>query len=239
MFTVMVIILSLYAFVAGVMLAHLHELQSENRSMQSRIMELASQREFFIATNSRLRQTLTGGGASSTIQTVSKGINGIQQMVPTPPSITAQPPISNHTHHNYHGSIDGESSSFPTRSPGNHHHVAMTTDSQQTGISNSSFSSSSGINPRPSELTNAISEPSATGHTHKSSFSPHGGGEGSPVPMSSYHYTPETTPTTNHEVTHVTNSVQGPIATFTGFPDNPAPYSSHQLFSQYSHRHST
>ena len=44
---------------AGTMLAHLHELQSENRSMQSRIMELASQREFYIAINTKLQQTLT------------------------------------------------------------------------------------------------------------------------------------------------------------------------------------
>ena len=43
---------------AGSMLAHLHELQSENRSMQSRIMELASQREFYIAINTKLHQTL-------------------------------------------------------------------------------------------------------------------------------------------------------------------------------------
>lgn len=45
--------------VAGSMLAHLHTLQSENRQMQSRIMELASQREFYIAINTKLRQTLT------------------------------------------------------------------------------------------------------------------------------------------------------------------------------------
>ncbi len=41
------------------MLAHLHTLQSDNRHMQSRIMELASQREFYIAINTKLRQTLT------------------------------------------------------------------------------------------------------------------------------------------------------------------------------------
>lgn len=56
--------LSLYSIpsflfsVAGMMLAHLHQLQSENSRMQSRIMELASQREFYIAINTRLRQTL-------------------------------------------------------------------------------------------------------------------------------------------------------------------------------------
>ena len=48
-----------YIPTAGVMLAHLHQLQSENRRMQARIMELASQREFYIATNTRLHQTLT------------------------------------------------------------------------------------------------------------------------------------------------------------------------------------
>ncbi|XP_064402435.1 uncharacterized protein LOC135348176 isoform X2 [Halichondria panicea] len=42
----------------GSMLAHLHTLQSENRQMQSKIMELASQREFYIAINTKLRQTL-------------------------------------------------------------------------------------------------------------------------------------------------------------------------------------
>ncbi len=41
------------------MLAHLHTLQSENRDMQSHVMELASQREFYIAINTKLRQTLT------------------------------------------------------------------------------------------------------------------------------------------------------------------------------------
>ena len=41
------------------MLAHLHTLQTENRQMQSRIMELASQREFYSAINTKLRQTLS------------------------------------------------------------------------------------------------------------------------------------------------------------------------------------
>lgn len=49
---------SFLSSVAGMMLAHLHQLQSENSRMQSRIMELASQREFYIAINTRLRQTL-------------------------------------------------------------------------------------------------------------------------------------------------------------------------------------
>lgn len=229
------------------MLAHLHELQSENRSMQSRIMELASQREFFIATNSRLRQTLTEGGASSTV-VVSKGMNGMQ-MVPPSTNQQAPPPISNHAHHNYHRSIDSGSLSFPARSPGNHQHVVVVTESQQTtgGKGNSNFmpvSCSSVINTTPqsptSELTNTtISSDPVLGHTHKINSR-------GDSPMSTYRHTPEATPTTNHEVTHVTNSVQGPIATFTGFPDNHAgftdnhaPYSSHQLFSPYSHRHST
>ncbi len=41
------------------MLAHLHTLQTENRQMQSRIMELASQREFYLAINTKLRQTMS------------------------------------------------------------------------------------------------------------------------------------------------------------------------------------
>lgn len=53
------ILYSSFSLAAGSMLAHLHELQSENRSMQSRIMELASQREFYIAINTKLQQTLT------------------------------------------------------------------------------------------------------------------------------------------------------------------------------------
>ena len=44
---------------AGSMLAHLHTLQTENRQMQSRIMELASQREFYLAINTKLRQTIS------------------------------------------------------------------------------------------------------------------------------------------------------------------------------------
>ena len=53
------------------MLAHLHELQSENRKMKARIMELASQREFFIATNAHLQQSLSE-------TSINKVINGIQ-----------------------------------------------------------------------------------------------------------------------------------------------------------------
>ncbi len=65
------------------MLAHLHELQSENRRMQSRIMELASQREFYIATNTRLRQTLSESD-------VSRLPNGVQ-----PPADGIQPALRN------------------------------------------------------------------------------------------------------------------------------------------------
>ncbi len=49
----------------GSMLAHLHTLESENRQMQSKIMELASQREFYIAINTKLRQSLAEQDSSN------------------------------------------------------------------------------------------------------------------------------------------------------------------------------
>ena len=69
---------------AGSMLAHLHTLQSENRSMQSQIMELASQREFYIAINTKLRQTLSEHDDSSRFP------NGVQPMTESnlPPAAT-------------------------------------------------------------------------------------------------------------------------------------------------------
>ena len=92
---------------AGSMLAHLHELQSENRGMQSRIMELASQREFYIAINTKLHQTLTehnlarlpngvqpiaaGGGASG------DGLHPPQQPQPLAMAAIASGPALPHT----------------------------------------------------------------------------------------------------------------------------------------------
>ena len=89
---------------------HLHKLQSENRTMQSRIMELASQREFYIAINTRLRQTLVDG-------TTSQVPNGLQ----TSSEGLAQSSAANSTHQvsspDFYRSASGERVSLPSPSP--------------------------------------------------------------------------------------------------------------------------
>ena len=97
---------------AGVMLEHLHKLQSENRTMQSRIMELASQREFYIAMNTRLRQTL----ADSTSNQLPNGIqtSGTSDGLPTPVPPTQQLSSSSP---DFHRSASGERVSLPSPSP--------------------------------------------------------------------------------------------------------------------------
>lgn len=102
----------MYAFsflIAGVMLAHLHELQSENRTMQSRIMELASQREFYIAINTRLRQTLADGTASLPNGLQPSGNNETRPHAPTNPALQPSP--------DFHRSASGDRVSFPSPSP--------------------------------------------------------------------------------------------------------------------------
>ena len=210
--------------------------------MQSRIMELASQREFFIATNSRLRQTLTG-------IPITKAINGIQTVPPT-----TSTPITNHAHHQFHRPM--ESNMFPARPPGNHRITETHTDTP-TLINNPS---SAGLDIEtysfPFSNNNSIEDKEDVTeyrHAHKSNHTHSSSASNSSIqsPSSSYLHTSETTPTAMHEVTHVTNSVQGPITAFTGFPDGhapysphgPAPYSSHghtpYSSHHYSHRHST
>lgn len=95
---------------AGVMLEHLHKLQSENRTMQSRIMELASQREFYIAMNTRLRQTL----ADNTSSQLPNGIqtSGTSDGLPTP-----IPPAQQLSSPDFHRSASGERVSLPSPSP--------------------------------------------------------------------------------------------------------------------------
>ena len=194
--------------------------------MQSRIMELASQREFFIATNSRLRQTLTAIPVSK---------NGVQMapLTTTSNTINSMQPTNHHYHHQ---PID--INNLTTRSHRNHP-VVMVTDSKDTAVpissSNVKFNSNSSLEGYIPTFGNMLSQdvrPQSASQTvsHNSSI---GGPLGN---NASYHYSNETTPTTNgiHEVTYVTNSVQGPIAAFTGLPDNPVPH--HSLSA---HRHST
>ena len=100
-----------FPITAGVMLEHLHKLQSENRTMQSRIMELASQREFYIAINTRLRQTL----ADSTTNQIPNGLqtSGNNDSLAQPsanPALHLSSP-------DFHRSASGERTSLPSPSP--------------------------------------------------------------------------------------------------------------------------
>ena len=75
--------------------------------MQSRIMELASQREFYIAMNTRLRQTLSDSSPSQIpngIQTSSDGLP------PSNPSLQLSSP-------DFHRSASGDRASLPSPSP--------------------------------------------------------------------------------------------------------------------------
>ena len=204
------------------MLAHLHELQSENRTMQARIMELASQREFFIATNARLRQTLTEGG-------INKVLNGIQLLS----SDGGQSLLS--TGHE-------PSNSDRERIDSNSHPAAsMETELPTSNIPMSTHSSArmnSHLHHQSAITTSTV------GHHHHhqvlhggvlDQFQRHNYPPSSypqpPVPSYSLTNNPVrnvngsnrhvgiTPPVLPQEVTHVTNSVQGPITAYTGFPN--------------------
>lgn len=210
-----------FLFLAGIMLAHLHELQSENRAMQARIMELASQREFFIATNARLRQTLAEGG-------IHKVINGIQLLSADNQRVGGDT-HRNHTHHNqaHHNSLVN-SVSIATNSPSptqehrtltvNHHHGNTTTPIIDNNYHYQTELRHEAVPPNSYSLYSLSDNNSVDGHH--------------------YHH---------HDVTHVTNTVQGPIAAYTGFSLTPtAPLrvvttspSSSSSSPYFHHRHST
>ena len=98
---------------AGVMLEHLHKLQSENRGMQSRIMELASQREFYIAMNTRLRQTL----ADSTANPLPNGLQASGVTTSDGAGLGNPPPPLPMSSPEFHRSASGERASLPSPSP--------------------------------------------------------------------------------------------------------------------------
>ena len=195
------------------MLAHLHELQSENRAMQARIMELASQREFFIATNARLRQTLNEGG-------INKVINGIQllssdggrSLLSEQEHVNGESNYSQQHHH--HQSLEMEHTvTVGAGTNGNHWHLTNSSDQQKHHYHHHILQD--GVleqYPRRTLSTNQFA----------SSCS-------STVPLSSYALSStvvhnDTAPVSRygfplpHDVTHVTNTVQGPIVAYTGFP---------------------
>lgn len=158
------------------MLAHLHELQSENRKMQARIMELASQREFFIATNGRLRQTLVESGGLSRV------LNGIQLLS-----------SDGHAQNSHDGDsvMEVDSSDLSRAQHG--------ADSGAKRMANSADASAGVSKSKGGSVSSNGSSSDLDAHPH-SSHGPSAAGVG-------------------HEVTHVTNSVQGPIATYTALPN--------------------
>ena len=207
------------------MLAHLHELQSENRTMQARIMELASQREFFIATNARLRQTLTEGS-------INKVLNGIQLLssdggqsllgtghepsnvnreridVSSHPTTsmevelpTSNIPISTHSSARMNSHLHHHQSPTTTSSAGHHHHQVLH-DGVLDQFQRHNYPPSS----YPPPPVSSYPSYSLTNNPVRN------------VNGSNRHVgiTPPVLP---QEVTHVTNSVQGPIAAYTGFPN--------------------
>lgn len=172
------------------MLAHLHELQSENRKMKARIMELASQREFFIATNAHLRQSLSEGG-------INKVINGIQLLSDGASNTSL-----------------GSRGMWVEQPAGGAAANAMDVDNSHHGGTCHRRSSGGGISSQVSSLSSPREDHHSLSSSHSHSTRPSlSSAEGQSW---SAHL-----PSGVHEVTHVTNSVQGPISTFTPFPSHP------------------
>lgn len=170
------------------MLAHLHELQSENRTMQTRIMELASQREFFIATNSRLRQTLNEGGFT-------KMLNGIQLLS----SDSGQPLFTGQATPPANGLITNDNQQQLVR---------------ERATMDSTPNITARVRPPEDQLHAHFHEPQDHFQQHTSyapntnSFHNH-----------DRHIEGHTHLPGPHEVTRVTNTVEGSIA-YTGFPNS-------------------
>ena len=193
------------------MLAHLHQLQSENRRMQTRIMELASQREFYIATNTRLHQTLTENQSN-------RLPNGVQ---PLGDSILQNTTSDNQSTPDPRDSNSIMSSSLPK--------------SAQDSLLQAHFLATSlppGFQPSRSSAAEKKSgtSPSLASHGHNSPQpmfqapntmqfpSAHSLFSVNPQSSSLGDHDGERTPGSGHEVTHVTNSIQAPITTFTPLP---------------------
>ena len=239
---------------AGIMLAHLHELQSENRFMQARIMELASQREFFIATNARLRQTLAEGG-------IHKVLNGIQLLSSDNSSLRGGGMLGeSHRNFNHNGGSSDITShdsrqvnSFGAHSgavpPSAHSPSIFDAGKPVSGVTVSNPHHS--FPARPSGNGRTFSDHQQQRHDHLvSSHSPSlplyslteaalrsSTSSSSSSSLSDGSHVLMTPPTAGHhsnEITRVTNSVQGPITAYTGLP-----VSVTSPNSVYYHRHST
>ncbi len=206
----------------GSMLAHLHTLESENRQMQSKIMELASQREFYIAINTKLRHSLaeqdTGNRLPNGIrdepshdvhmttaprQRASSKKSGNSKSRPHIESSDTQRILSNEVISPNRLSKDVQDSLLKE------HFQATTTTGLFTG--HRSDSAHNRANSKP-----AYSHAPIQGNDHNITQPPKGSSPGR-----SYQAKPSmvSEQTENfHEITRVTNSVQAPIPAFTQLP---------------------
>ena len=184
------------------MLAHLHQLQTENRRMQSSIMELASQREFYIATNARLRLTLSEHELNRLPNGV-QPLGGEGSLLNIPPSSTEEQRSSDER-----SSIQSVlSASLPKAAQDS----LLQAHFQATSLQSPKLSRSSTPpqhRSHPSVSTSAHLYPSPQGLFPTTSSSTY------PLGAS----TPPEAPNSLHEITRVINSVQAPITTFTPLP---------------------
>ena len=240
----------LFASLAGVMLAHLHQLQSENQRMQSRIMELASQREFYIATNTRLSQTLAEQDGSRLPNGVQPPGEGIQQALHL--AVSSSPPASgNGTPRSLEESENQEGSD--SRQP-----VVVVSSSMTKAAQDSLLQAHFMATSLPQHQASSFSSKSITMGTHKKESSRHrsrvgshqdtsqqdsrsrsaqellhtsAGGLSNTLGLENERLTQQSGGI--HEITHVTNSIQAPITTYTPLPsDSPLDSESGWFFNR-------
>lgn len=201
------------------MLAHLHQLQSENKHMQTRIMELASQREFYIATNTRLRQTL----AEHELTRLPNGVQPLGEGV-LPIATSSEETRDQRT-----------SSSELRRSqsqlvvsntiPKSVQDSLLQAHFQATALPPNPAASSSNTTPPPSSRSRGHPhEPPGEVQQHAMSYHVSNSLHSSPTP-GLYPVSLSGSPLQEvekagvfHDITQVTNSIQAPITTFTPLP---------------------
>ena len=220
------------------MLAHLHQLQSENSRMQSRIMELASQREFYIAINTRLRQTLTENDNRLPNGVQPSLGEGIQQVLPNTNTNSSIGATVGNSH------IQRAASSDTPVDPSSRHSSSNTlSKAAQDSLLQAHFLAAS-LNPpglhypllpvgQGSSVSNTQmrdmelrpQQPNIQHLQHNESLLPATQSVLQPTgsllrgtPAHESERSGQAPPGSNNDITYVTNSVQVPIATFTPLP---------------------
>ena len=204
--------------------------------MQARIMELASQREFYIATNTRLSQTLAeqdGGRLPNGVQPPGEGIQQALQM-----AASSSPPSNGE-------STNRTLEESDTPGDADHRHPVVVVSSSLTKAAQDSllqahFMATSLPQRRASSSSSSSSKnTSVTTGAHKKEGSSrhHRGHQGGSQPGSHSRSSQELLQTStaglrlenerlsqqpggNHEITYVTNSIQAPITTYTPLPSD-------------------